>query len=104
MLTIPIDRCIFLYALITSDSMCFPSLFIQTIVEVHRNNAKNQRLYFPVSILRILEHLGFKFPSSFELVHKMAPIRATFLKQHNAQKKTAEPSDGTAKRQRVEPS
>ena len=34
----------------------------------------------------------------------MAPIRATFLKQHNAQKKKAKPSEGTAKRQRVEPS
>ena len=34
----------------------------------------------------------------------MAPIRATFLKQRNAQKKTAKPSEGTAKRQRVEPS
>ena len=34
----------------------------------------------------------------------MASIKETFLKQRNAQKKTAKPSEGTAKRQRVEPS
>ena len=34
----------------------------------------------------------------------MAPLGATFLKQRNAQKKTIEPSEGTAKGQRVEPS
>ena len=30
---IPLDRCAFLYAFITDESMCFPSLFIQTIFE-----------------------------------------------------------------------
>ena len=29
--TIPIDRCVFTYALSTNGSICFPSLFIQTI-------------------------------------------------------------------------
>ena len=33
----------------------------------------------------------------------MAPLGATFLKQRNAQKKTDEPSEGTEKRPRVEP-
>ena len=67
--TIPIDRCIFLYALIIGASMCLLSLFIQKIVEVHRNNAKKQRFNFPVSILRILEYLESECPSSSELVH-----------------------------------
>ena len=36
--TIPIDRCFFLYALVIDSSICFPSLFIETIVEVRRSN------------------------------------------------------------------
>ena len=67
--TIPIDRCIFLYAPITSASIYLPSLFIQTIVEVHKNTSKKQRLFFLVSILRILEYLEFECTFSFELVH-----------------------------------
>ena len=38
------------------------------------------------------------------MVHLTTPIGATFLKQCNAQKKPAEPSEGTTKRPRVEPS
>ena len=38
--TIPIDRCAFLYALVTNGSMCFPSLFIQTIVDISRSKDK----------------------------------------------------------------
>lgn len=34
--TIPIDRCIFLCALITDAPICFPLVFIKTIVEVYR--------------------------------------------------------------------
>ena len=37
--TIPIDRCVFLYALSTDGSISFPSLFIQTIIAVHRNKS-----------------------------------------------------------------
>ena len=78
--TIPIDRCIFLYAFIIGASMCFPSLFIHTIVEIHRNNTRKQRLYFPHFIYRILNYLELEhFPYS-DLVHLRAPIGATFLK------------------------
>ena len=38
--TVPIDRCAFLYALVTNGSMCFPSLFIQTIVDISRSKSK----------------------------------------------------------------
>ena len=38
--TVPIDRCAFLYALITNGFMCFPPLFIQTIVDVYRSKSK----------------------------------------------------------------
>jgi len=62
--TIPIDRCVFLYALITNGSIRFPSLFIQTIVEVHRSKSRKQSLYFPTFIHMILNFLEFKhFPS-----------------------------------------
>ena len=100
--TIPIDRCIFLYTLLTSGSICFPSLFIQTIVEVHRKNTRKQRLFFHVFLGRILEYIEVKCFPSLELVHPIAPIEATFLKQQSAQKKTIEPSVGTTKRPRVE--
>lgn len=52
--TIPIDRCIFLYALITDGSICFLFLFVQTIVEVHRNKSRKQHLFFLVFICRFL--------------------------------------------------
>ena len=38
--TVSIDRCAFLYALITDGSMCFPSLFIQTIEDIYRSKSK----------------------------------------------------------------
>ena len=38
--TIPIDRCAFLYALVTDGSVCFPFLFIQTIVDIYRSTSK----------------------------------------------------------------
>ena len=78
---ITIYRCIFLYALVTSASMCLPSLFIQTIANVNRNTFKKHDLFFPVSIIRILEYQGFKCTSSSELVSQIAPIGATILKQ-----------------------
>ena len=82
--TIPIDRCIFLYALIISSSICFPSLLIQTIVEVHRNKSRKQRLFFLVFIRRILDYLELEHFPSLELVHLTIPIGATFLKHRFA--------------------
>ena len=55
--TIPIERCVFLYALITNGSICFPSLFIQTIVETCRSTSMMHRLFFPVFIYRVLNYL-----------------------------------------------
>ena len=67
--TIPIDRCFFLYALVTNSSICFPSLFTETIVEVRRSKYKRHALFFLVLIHRVLKYLGLKkFPSQ-ELVH-----------------------------------
>ena len=98
----PVDRCFFLYALITNSSICFPSLFIETVMEVRRSKYKRHGLFFPVLIHRVLKYLGLKnFPSQ-ELVHIQAPIGAKFRKQRNAQKKFVDPSVGSSKRTRVQ--
>ena len=79
--TIPVNRFFFLYALVTNSFICFPSLFIETIVEVRRSKYKRHGLFFPVLIHRVLKYLGLQnFPSQ-ELVHIQAPIGAKFLKQ-----------------------
>ena len=83
--TIPIERCAFLYVLVTDAPMSFPHLFIRSLVEVHRSSFFAHALFFPVFIHRILLHLGLEsFPAS-EPVHIIAPIGATFLKQRAAQ-------------------
>ena len=102
--TVPIDGCAFLYAFITNGSMCFPSLFIQTIVDIYRSKSKGQKLFFPVYINRILRFLGLSDFPHLELVHITAPIGATFLRQGQAQMKSAEPSTGTSKRSKGEAS
>ena len=79
--TIILDRCAFLYAFIIDRSMCFPSLFIQTIIEIYRSKSKAQKLFFPMFIYRVLNFLGLEDFPTLELVHIIAPIGATFLRQ-----------------------
>ena len=63
--TIPIKRCAFLYAFITDAPMSFLTLFIRSLVEVHRSSAKSHGLFFLVFIHRILLDLGLEdFPTS----------------------------------------
>ncbi|XP_050245418.1 uncharacterized protein LOC126693473 [Quercus robur] len=96
--TIPIERCAFLYALVTDDSICFPSLFISTLVEVYRSSLKRHGLFFSIFIHRILLDLGLEdFPAS-EPVHIITAIGTTFLKQRAAQMKAS------SKRPKVESS
>ena len=86
-----------MYALVTNGPICFPSHFIQTIIKVHRNKSKKQRLFFPIFIHRILNFLELDHFPFLESLHLIAPIGATFRKQHFAQKKPAD----TTKRLRV---
>ena len=79
--TIPIERCAFLYALITDAPISFPTLFIRSLVEVHRSTAKSHGLFFPVFIHRILLDLGLEDFPAFKSLHIIAPIGATFLRQ-----------------------
>ena len=85
--TIPIERCAFLYVLVTNALMSFPILLIRSCVEVHRSGAKSHGLFFPVFIHRILLDLGLEdFPTS-EPVHIITLIGATFLRQRTVELK-----------------
>ena len=78
-----------MYALVTDVLISFPSPFISSLVKVHRSSAKSHGLFFLVFIHRILLHLGLEdFPTS-KLVHIIAPIGATFLRQRVAQRKAS---------------
>ena len=79
--TVPIDRCAFLYAFVTNGSMCFSSMFIQTIVDFSRSTSKSQKLFFPMFVFRILNFLGLFEFTPLELVHVTTPIGATYLRQ-----------------------
>ena len=82
--TIPLDRCVFLYAFISGASISFPHLFIRSLNEVHRSSVVTHALIHPIFIHRILLFLGLDdFPVG-ELVHIIAPIGATFLRQRAA--------------------
>ena len=69
--------------------MSFPTLFIRSLIKVHRSSSKSHGLFFPVFIHRILLHLGLKdFPAS-EPVHIIAPIGVTFIRKKVAQLKAS---------------
>ena len=69
--------------------MSFPTLFIRSLVEVHKSSAKSHGLFFPVFIHRILLDLGLEDFLGFEPVHIIAPIGATFLRQRASQLKAS---------------
>ena len=78
--TIPLERCAFLYALVTDASISFPHLFLCSLNEVHRISSTVHAFFHPVFIHRILLFLGLDdFPAS-EPVHIIVPISATFLR------------------------
>ena len=82
--TIPIERCAFLYALVTDAPMSFPHLFIRSLVEVHRSSYSAHALFFLVFIHQILLHLGLEEFPTFEPVNIIALIGSTFLRQRAA--------------------
>ena len=70
-------------------SISFPHLFLRSLNEVHRIFVVGHALIHPIFIHRILLFLGLDgFPSS-ELVHVVAPIGATFLRQRAAHLRVA---------------
>ena len=83
--TIPLERCAFLYALVTDAPISFPHLFLRSLNEVHRSSSTTHALFHLVFIHRILLFLGLdNFPTS-KPIHIIAPIGATFLRQRAAQ-------------------
>ena len=78
--TISIEICAFLHALVTDALMSFPTLFIHSLVKVHRSSSTLHVLFFPVFIHRILLHLGLEDFLASEPIHIIAPIGATFLR------------------------
>ena len=82
--TIPLERCVFLYAFMSGASISFPHLFLRSLNEVHRNSAIGHALIHPIFIHRILLFLGLaNFPAG-EPVHVVGPLGATFLRQRAA--------------------
>ena len=82
--TIPLERCVFLYAFMSSASISFPHLFLRSLNEVHRSSAIGHALIYPIFIHRILLFLGLaNFPSS-ELVYVVGSLSATILRQRAA--------------------
>ena len=87
--TIPLERCVFLYAFVSGASISFPHLFLRSLNEVHRSSVIGHALIHPIFIHRILLYLGLDgFPSS-EPIHVIVPIGATFLRQRAAQLRVA---------------
>ena len=77
--TIPLERCVFLYAFLSGASISFPHLFLRSLNEVHRSSTIGHALIHPIFIHRILLFLGLAdFPAS-ESVHVVGPLGATFL-------------------------
>ena len=75
--TIPLERCVFLYAFMSSVSISFAHMFLRSLNEIHRSFVVGHALIHPIFIHRILLFLGLDdFPSS-EPVHVVAPIGAT---------------------------
>ena len=82
--TIPLERCVFLYAFMSGVSISFPHLFLRSLIEVHRSSAIGHAFIHPIFIHRILLFLGLADFRSGELVYVVAPLGATFLRQRAA--------------------
>ena len=82
--TIPLERCVFLYAFMSCASISFPHLFLRSLNEVYRSSTIGHALIYPIFIHRILLFLGLAdFPTS-EHVHVVGLLGATFLQQRAA--------------------
>ena len=62
--TIPLERCVFLYAFMSSVSISFAHMFLRSLNEIHRSFVVGHALIHPIFIHRILLFLGLDdFPS-----------------------------------------
>ena len=70
-----------MYALVTDTPISFPHLFLRSLNKFHRSSFTTHALFHPIFIHRILLFLGLDDFPTFEPVHIVAPIGATFLRQ-----------------------
>ena len=77
-------RARFLLSLLELLSIDFPSHFILSIIDVHRDSVTRGKLIFPSAITRILHHFSVPFPVS-DHFHIMVAIDATTVKRSEAQ-------------------
>ena len=82
--TIPLERCVFLYAFISGASISFPHLFLHPLNEVHRSSTIAHPLIHPIFIHKILLFLGLVDFPAVEPILVIVPIGATFLRQRAA--------------------
>ena len=72
--TIPLERCVFLYAFMSGASNSFPHLFLHSLNEVHRSSAIGHALIYPIFIQRILYLVTFRASAfgkqSLPLLHR----------------------------------
>ena len=94
------SRARFLLSLLEHLSIDFPSHFILSIIDVHRDSVTRDKLIFPSAITRILRHFSIPFPMSYHF-HVMGAIDAATVKQskaqlHSRRSRTAIPPASTA--------
>ena len=77
-------RARFLLSLLELLSIDFPSHFILSIIDVHRDSVTRGKLIFPSAITRILHHFSVPLPV-FDHFHIMVAIDATTVKRSEAQ-------------------
>ena len=95
--TIPLERCAFLYTLVTDAPISFPHLFLRSLKEVHRSSSTAHALFHLVFIHWFLLFLGLDDFLTSELVHIGSPIGASFFRQRAAHLRES------SKHPRVEP-
>ena len=74
----------FLISLLEHLTIDFPSHFILSIIDVHRDTTTRDKLIFPSAIARILRHFSIPFPL-FDHFHVMCAISAATVKRSEAQ-------------------
>ena len=77
-------RAQFLLSLLEHLTIDFPSHFILSIIDVHRDTATCDKLIFPSAITRILHHFSVPFPV-FDHFHVMCAINAVTVKWSEVQ-------------------
>ena len=74
----------FLLSLMEDLSIDFPSHFITSIIDVHQNTATDDKLIFPLAIMRIIRHFSIHIPL-FPLFTIMGAISASSVQRSEAQ-------------------